>query len=108
MHEKPVGRGYVRLKETANFPWPSNTPPATVMAHEFHYSSLENLPSDLNYAYEVERGYGIDGKRDGLVYKNLLAAYTHLRSLEGNNWTARFVAAVRRHIAALPSARAAS
>jgi len=108
MHEKPVGRGYVRLKETANFPWPSDSPPTSVMAHEFHYSSLENLPPNLNYAYEVERGYGIDGKRDGLVYKNLLAAYTHLRSLEGYNWAARFVASVRRHVASLPSSRTAS
>ena len=108
MHEKPVGRGYVRLKETANFPWPSNAPPISVMAHEFHYSSLENLPPNLNYAYEVERGYGIDGKRDGLVYKNLLAAYTHLRSLEGYNWAARFVSSVRRHVDALPRSRAAN
>jgi len=108
MHEKPVGRGYVRLKETANFPWPGNTPPGSVMAHEFHYSSLENLPPNLNYAYEVERGYGIDGKRDGLVYKNLLAAYTHLRSLEGYNWAARFVSSVRRHMDALPRSRTAS
>jgi len=108
MHEKPVGRGYVRLKETASFPWPSDSPPASIMAHEFHYSSLENLPANLSYAYEVERGYGIDGTRDGLVYKNLLAAYTHLRSLEGYNWAARFVESVRRHVASLPSSRAAS
>ncbi len=108
MHDKPVGRGYVRLKETANFPWPSSTPPATVMAHEFHYSSLENLPPNLSYAYDVERGYGIDGKRDGLVYKNLLAAYTHLRSLQGYNWAARFVDSVRQHLAKMPKTHAAS
>lgn len=97
MHEKPVGRGYVRLKETPCFPWPADdTPPQTVMAHEFHYSSLENLPSDLIYAYDVERGYGVDGTHDGIVYKNLLASYTHLRSLEGYNWAGRFVASVRR------------
>ena len=97
MHEKPVGRGYVRLKETPCFPWPADdTPPQTVMAHEFHYCSLENLPSDLIYAYDVERGYGVDGTHDGIVYKNLLASYTHLRSLEGYNWAGRFVASVRR------------
>ncbi|MHB1231238.1 MAG: cobyrinate a,c-diamide synthase [Burkholderiales bacterium] len=97
MHEKPVGRGYVRLKETPCFPWPADdTPPQTVMAHEFHYSSLENLPSDLIYAYDVERGYGVNGTHDGIVHKNLLASYTHLRSLEGYNWAGRFVASVRR------------
>ncbi len=108
MHEKPVGRGYVRLKETANFPWPSDTPPTTVMAHEFHYSSLENLPKNLHYAYEVERGFGIDGQHDGLVYKNLLAAYTHLRSLQGYNWSARFVASIHQHLTARTTARATS
>ncbi len=95
MHEKPVGRGYVRLKETAHFPWPIQTPPQIVAAHEFHYSSLEALPPDLVYAYDVERGYGVDGKHDGIVHKNLLASYTHLRSLEGYNWAARFVERVR-------------
>jgi hypothetical protein len=30
-------------------------------AHEFHYSHLENLQSDLTYAYRVLRGQGIDG-----------------------------------------------
>ena len=91
MHEKPVGRGYVRLKETKQFPWPSAHPPKTVMAHEFHYSSLEHLPADLIYAYNVERGYGVNGAQDGIVHKNLLASYTHLRSLDSYNWAARFV-----------------
>jgi cobyrinic acid a,c-diamide synthase len=95
MHEKPVGRGYVRLKETKDFPWPSAHPPQTVMAHEFHYSSLEHLPPDLTYAYEVQRGYGVNGTHDGIVHKNLLASYTHLRSLDNYNWAVRFVDRVR-------------
>ena len=95
MHEKPVGRGYVLLKETKQFPWPSDSPPQTVRAHEFHYSSLDNLPPDLVYAYDVERGYGVNGQQDGIVYKNLLASYTHLRSLDSYNWAARFVEQVR-------------
>ncbi len=107
MHEKPVGRGYVRLRETAHFPWAAEHPPAVVPAHEFHYSSLENLPSDLIYAYEVQRGHGVDGKHDGIVYKNLLASYTHLRSLDQYNWAARFVAHVRRVHAAFRPARIA-
>lgn len=99
MHEKPVGRGYVRLKETQHFPWPATNPPQTIpdiiMAHEFHYSSLEQLPPDMIYAYEVQRGYGVNGTHDGIVHKNLLASYTHLRSLENYNWAARFVERVR-------------
>jgi cobyrinic acid a,c-diamide synthase len=67
-----------------------------VRGHEFHYSSLDNLDtSGLKFAYEVKRGHGIDGHRDGVVYKNLLASYAHLRSLGDYNWAARFVAFVR-------------
>jgi len=99
MHEKPVGRGYIRLSETGENPWPKSTgstPVSEVRGHEFHYSSLDNLDtSELKYAYEVKRGHGIDGRHDGIVYKNLLASYAHLRSLGAYNWADRFVAFVR-------------
>jgi cobyrinic acid a,c-diamide synthase len=99
MHAKPQGRGYVRLRETGKGLWPVSAPdaPAEVRAHEFHYSSLENIAPDLTYAYEVLRGSGIDGRHDGIVYKNLLACYPHMRDLEGNHWAARFVEFVRQH-----------
>jgi cobyrinic acid a,c-diamide synthase len=96
MHEKPQGRGYVKLSETGRSPWPDLTERSLeVYAHEFHYSSLIGLEVNQDdYAYRVERGYGIDGKNDGYVYKNLLASYTHRRSVGGNNWVARFLALV--------------
>ncbi len=97
MHDKPVGRGYVRLKETGTSPWNGEAPLEDIRAHEFHYSSIENLPEDLIYAYEVLRGHGIDGKRDGLVYRNLLASYTHLRSTRRFSWVKRFLALVEKH-----------
>jgi cobyrinic acid a,c-diamide synthase len=42
------------------------------------------------------RGHGIDGARDGLVHRNLLASYAHQRSVGGNDWAERFVGHVRR------------
>jgi cobyrinic acid a,c-diamide synthase len=101
MHKAPQGRGYVRLKETAANPWPAlgiggGGAGAVIPAHEFHYSSLENLEGDPIFAYEVLRGTGIDGRHDGLVIGNLLASYAHLRHVEGNRWAQRFVAFVRR------------
>jgi cobyrinic acid a,c-diamide synthase len=97
MHEKPIGRGYVHLKEDEAHPWPRpDTPAKQIKAHEFHYSSLENLPPDSRFAYHVERGYGIDGKRDGLILHNLLASYTHLRTIGSCYWATRFVAFIRR------------
>ncbi|MEW8383012.1 MAG: cobyrinic acid a,c-diamide synthase, partial [Candidatus Thiodiazotropha taylori] len=96
MHEKPQGRGYVRLSETGRSPWPTlGEGHQEIFAHEFHYSSLVGLKAQQDdYAYRVERGFGIDGKNDGYVYKNLLASYTHRRSVGGNNWVARFLALV--------------
>jgi cobyrinic acid a,c-diamide synthase len=89
MHARPVGRGYVHLRETGRGPWPARA--ALIRAHEFHYSSVENLAPGLAFAYDVERGHGIDGRHDGIVYKNLLASYAHLRDVAEHHWAARFV-----------------
>ncbi|MCB1761024.1 MAG: hydrogenobyrinic acid a,c-diamide synthase (glutamine-hydrolyzing) [Gammaproteobacteria bacterium] len=97
MHERPQGRGYVQLRETGNSPWrPLPEPESVIAAHEFHYSALQGLPAATVFAYDVLRGTGIDGRRDGIVYKNMLASYTHLRDVGGNQWTRRFVDHVRR------------
>lgn len=96
MHAKPQGRGYVRLRETADMPWPGvDGASAELTGHEFHYSALENLDPGVRFAYRVERGTGIDGDHDGLVWKNVLASYSHLRDVGGNHWTERFVRFVR-------------
>jgi cobyrinic acid a,c-diamide synthase len=97
MHERPQGRGYVRLCETSRQPWPEANPQVEFAAHEFHYSSLENITGPLAYAMDVRRGTGIDGKHDGIVIKNLVAGYSHLRDTRQHRWAHRFVDFVRRH-----------
>jgi cobyrinic acid a,c-diamide synthase len=94
MHPKPQGRGYVRLCETGAHPWPG-AGEGPVSAHEFHYSALEGLPEGMEFAYRVERGFGLDGAHDGIVYRNLLASYAHLRDTRSHPWAARFVKFVR-------------
>ena len=89
VHARPVGRGYVHLRETGNGLWPAQ--PGLIRAHEFHYSSVENLAAGTRFAYAVERGHGIDGRHDGIVHRNLLASYAHLRDVAGHHWAARFV-----------------
>jgi cobyrinic acid a,c-diamide synthase len=111
MHERPQGRGYIRLRETASAPWALTRPgeaPAEIPGHEFHYSSLDNLPPGLPYAYDMLRGHGVDGERDGIVIKNLLACYCHLRDLEGNHWASRFAEFVRRNRVRRSAARQAA
>lgn len=94
MHDRAVGRGYVTLQETDAFPWPGG-PLAAVRGHEFHHSGLENAAPGLRYAYRVVRGHGIDGSRDGIVHRNVLASYAHLRGVGGNRWPQRFARFVR-------------
>jgi cobyrinic acid a,c-diamide synthase len=113
MHERAQGRGYIRLAPTEHFPWPElpgASPQTEVCGHEFHHSSLENLPEDTRYAYRVARGHGIDGRHDGVIHKNLLAAYGHQRTTGNNHWTERFLAFVRLHttqgVGGRPPARA--
>ncbi|MFB6157934.1 MAG: cobyrinic acid a,c-diamide synthase [Haloferacaceae archaeon] len=50
--------------------------------HEFHYSALDPGP-DARYAFEVERGDGIDGDRDGLVEYRTLGTYCHVHAASG-------------------------
>lgn len=97
MHSKPIGRGYAIFHKTASHPWPKLDGQGSRHVHEFHYSSLENLDAGLHYAYELERGVGITAKRDGIVYKNLLASYVHQRQVQGNPWIAEFLSFVRQH-----------
>lgn len=97
MHERPQGRGYVRLRETSSHPWPHvGAATAVLPAHEFHYSTLAEIPNGLTFAYKVERGFGLDGQHDGIVYRNLLASYAHLRNTRSHPWAERFVHFVRR------------
>jgi cobyrinic acid a,c-diamide synthase len=95
MHARPQGRGYVRLRETAGAPWPTEHPKGEFAAHEFHYSALENISEPLSYAYEVLRGTGVDGRHDGIVINNLLACYSHMRDTDQHHWARRFVEFIR-------------
>ena len=93
MHARPKGRGYVKIRETEEHPWPmaeSMKGPGEIAAHEFHYSSLENCDT-VKYAYDVLRGTGIDGSHDGIIHKNVLGCYAHLHDVIQNHWVQRFL-----------------
>ena len=101
MHDKPVGRGYVKLLPDAAHPWlrqfaAGKEDAAALAAHEFHYSSLANLSPQTRFAYRMQRGHGSDGEHDGIIFRNLLASYTHLRSTPACEWAAQFAEFVRR------------
>ena len=89
---RQLAEAELRGKPADSLTWMS---PEGIPAHEFHYSRLENIDGALTFAYRMERGQGIDGVHDGIVHRNLLASYAHLRDVAGHHWTRRFVAHVR-------------
>lgn len=78
MHKKPVGHGYVYLSTIRDNPLTSLG--QGLIGHEFHHSRLV-LKEKADFAFRVERGYGVDGTHDGIMKENLLAMYTHLHFL---------------------------
>jgi cobyrinic acid a,c-diamide synthase len=98
--ERPQGRGYVRLSETGKSLWPARPyneqdSGRDIPAHEFHYARLENVSNGNEFAYQVNRGHGIDGHNDGLIIGNLVAGFAHHRNTKADPWVERFVAFVR-------------
>ena len=84
MHAKPVGHGYTRLKvDGKNGFFDIGT---TVLGHEFHYSGLSTQPESINTCMSAEPGTGIGEGRDGLVYRNVLACYTHIHAGGMKKW----------------------
>jgi len=97
MHDRPQGRGLVELEPTGACPWSAATDtPSRIKAHEFHHAELINVPSEAEFAWRVVRGYGIDGRCDGIVVGSVTASFAHQRSTSTNRWTDRFVTFVRR------------
>jgi cobyrinic acid a,c-diamide synthase len=39
-----------------------------IRGHEFHYSKIENIAKDSKFAYDMEKGHGIDNEKYGIVY----------------------------------------
>ncbi len=91
--EKPQGHGYVILQQTGKSKWFDFD--GEIKGHEFHYSQIVN-PGKLDFAYKVIRGKGIDGNHDGIIYKNVIASYTHLHSIGVPQWTTQIVEFVKK------------
>lgn len=90
--KRPQGLGYteaVAQRDTVFYPKGT-----TVLGHEFHYSVCLNRDNhELEFAMKMERGKGVLGDRDGLLYQNTMAGYNHIHALAVPGWAERFVAA---------------
>ena len=91
---KPQGHGYVELETVASNPFFSVA--TSLRGHEFHYTYIQPSAKELRFVFRVRRGYGMDGQRDGICHRNVLASYTHLHALASTSWAPAVVRAARR------------
>ena len=96
MEDRPHGHGYTVIRADAANPF---FPVGTVLrGHEFHYSRLvEPACPGVATAFEVQRGHCLNGQRDGIVYRNVLATYSHVHALAAPEWARAFVDAALQH-----------
>jgi len=84
MHDRPQDHGYCEIVVDCENPF---FPPGTrYRGHEFHYTRIASGIDSVKSAYAVTRGVGCFNKRDGLLYKNVLAGYTHLHAGGAKDW----------------------
>lgn len=86
---KPVGHGYLDMKSVCDSPW--FTKGERIKAHEFHYSKPFGSGEMIAYQFEVQRGFGVTGKRDGALTANLFASFAHLHAIANPGWARKFV-----------------
>lgn len=87
MQSKREALGYVNLTVLEdNF---LSSAGDSLKGHEFHWSKLEDTAADLVYLYSAsKRG---KSKQEGLKYKNVLAAYTHIHFASKPKLAERFI-----------------
>ncbi len=90
MDKKPQRHGYTILETQKRNPFFKM---GTVFrGHEFHYSKIIGWDgNEPPMAFRVKRGYGMNGRHDGLCYMNTVALYTHVHALGVDEWAEFFV-----------------
>jgi cobyrinic acid a,c-diamide synthase len=88
--KRPQGHGYTIFKVERENPYFDVG--SEIRGHEFHYSRVSNWTGDKNeLVFSMKRGVGIDKDRDGMVYKNVLATYTHVHAVGTPQWAKALV-----------------
>ncbi|MGI6227919.1 MAG: cobyrinic acid a,c-diamide synthase, partial [Peptococcales bacterium] len=90
LEKKPQGHGYTINEVSEGNPFlPSGL---LIKGHEFHNTRVINLdPASVKFGFAVKRGKGITGKEDGIIYKNVFAAYNHLHASAVPQWAEGFI-----------------
>ncbi|HDH06334.1 MAG TPA: hydrogenobyrinic acid a,c-diamide synthase (glutamine-hydrolyzing) [Nitrospirae bacterium] len=96
LEKKPMAHGYTIVEVENTNPYFHRG--GVFKGHEFHYSRvLEIEEKDIYMAFNVRRGRGIVDNKDGMCYKNVLAAYTHLHAAGSPEWADGLVRCAREY-----------
>ncbi len=83
--KKPQAHGYTIVEVEENNPYYKAG--TEIRGHEFHYSSVLKWDGEeKDLAFRLKRGSGLINNRDGIVFKNILATYTHIHALGTPVW----------------------
>lgn len=63
-----------------------------ILGHAFHYSTV-HPDSGVSYAYDLDRGFGIDSRRDGIIRHHVVGSYTHLHPVPSRQYLHSFLSA---------------
>jgi cobyrinic acid a,c-diamide synthase len=95
LERKPQAHGYTVMETSGSSLFIDKG--VSIRGHEFHYSRVAHVDGQFPMAYYVTRGNGINGKEDGLVYKNVVAAYTHVHALATPEWAPAMIRKAREY-----------
>jgi cobyrinic acid a,c-diamide synthase len=82
--DRPVGHGYTLFEVDRENPFYRTG--VVVRGHEFRYSRIVNAgeADKVNMVFTMRRGAGIAGGRDGILYNNCLATFSHTHAYGEN------------------------
>lgn len=90
LHRKPQAHGYTELLATRDNPFYREGD--RIKGHEFRYSTVDSWQGNSDdLVFAMERGVGFIDSRDGLVFNNVLALYTHVHALATPDWAVNMV-----------------
>lgn len=83
--------GYSVVSASADHPWlPEGE---TLVGHEHHHSKVLGAGDGIRFGYDLTRGKGTFGKKDGLCKNRTVASYLHVNAIASPQWALGFVGA---------------
>jgi cobyrinic acid a,c-diamide synthase len=93
LEERPQAHGYTIVRVEGENPFFDKD--SIMRGHEFHYSRVANPEVMKDLCFTMQRGQGLATGRDGIVYRNVLATYTHLHAAGVPRWAEGMVRSAR-------------